>query len=117
MSALSRRSFLTGSTASSPTTAAASGSAGTAVTGMANFYHWRSEDKAVIDTLAAAFAEKYPGASITGQGEVWTTDNQACVAMVAVGTALAQTGTAWGNLARTNGSTCSPNRSASSRCG
>ena len=59
----------------------------------------------------------YLAASITGQGEVWTTDNQACVAMVAVGTALAQTGTAWGNLARTNGSTCSPNRSASSRCG
>jgi raffinose/stachyose/melibiose transport system substrate-binding protein len=82
MSALSRRSFLTGlglsgagvllaacggpgSTASSPTTAGASGSAGSAVTETANFYHWRSEDKAVIDTLAAGFAEKYPGASIT----------------------------------------------------
>ena len=82
MTALSRRSFLTGlglsgagvllaacggpgSSASPPTAAAASGSAGAAVTGTANFYHWRSEDKAVIDTLAAAFAVKYPGASIT----------------------------------------------------
>src|SRR5664279_4634686 len=82
MTALSRRSFLTGigpsgagvllaacggpgSTASSPTSAGARASAGAAITGTANFYHWRSEDKAVIDTLAASFAEKYPGASIT----------------------------------------------------
>jgi raffinose/stachyose/melibiose transport system substrate-binding protein len=35
------------------------------VTGAVNFYHWRSEDKAIIDTLAAGFAEQYPGASIT----------------------------------------------------
>ena len=27
------------------------------VTGTVNFYHWRSEDKAVLDELAASFAE------------------------------------------------------------
>ncbi|MET0866384.1 MAG: extracellular solute-binding protein, partial [Nakamurella sp.] len=82
-SGLSRRSFLTGiglsgaglllaacggpGSTAAPTSAAASGSAGgaAAVTGAVNFYHWRSEDKAIIDTLAASFAEQYPGASIT----------------------------------------------------
>ncbi len=78
---LSRRSFLAaagvsglgmvvaacggpGSTAS-PTTTAASGGAGGAVTGTVNFYHWRSEDKAVLDELAAGFAEQHPGAQVT----------------------------------------------------
>jgi raffinose/stachyose/melibiose transport system substrate-binding protein len=82
-SGVSRRSFLTGlglsgagvllaacggpGSTASPTSAASSGSASGAstVTGAVNFYHWRSEDKAIIDTLAASFAEQYPGASIT----------------------------------------------------
>ena len=82
-SGVTRRSFLTGvglsgaglllaacggpgSTASPTSAAAAASGSGTAnVTGTVNFYHWRSEDKAVLDTLAASFAEKYPGVSVT----------------------------------------------------
>lgn len=76
-----RRSFLTGlgvagagavltacggpgATAATSTSAAAGGGT-TAVTGVTNFYHWRSEDKAALDGLAASFAAKYPGASVT----------------------------------------------------
>ncbi len=82
-SGVTRRSFLTGvglsgaglllaacggpGSTASPTSAAAaaSGSGSANVTGTVNFYHWRSEDKAVLDTLAASFAEKYPGVSVT----------------------------------------------------
>jgi len=82
-SGVSRRSFLTGvglsgaglvlaacggpGSSANPTSAAtsAAGSGAASVTGAVNFYHWRSEDKAIIDTLAASFAEQYPGASIT----------------------------------------------------
>lgn len=34
------------------------------VTGTVNFYHWRSEDKAVLDELAASFAEQYDGVTL-----------------------------------------------------
>lgn len=53
-----------GSTAT-PTAATGSSSAGGQVTGTVNFYHWRSEDKAVLDELAAGFAAQYPGVSLT----------------------------------------------------
>jgi raffinose/stachyose/melibiose transport system substrate-binding protein len=82
LSGVSRRSFLTGlgatgagallaacggpgatATPSSSTSAAGTGAA--TVGGVTNFYHWRSEDRAAIDSLAAGFAARYPGASVT----------------------------------------------------
>jgi raffinose/stachyose/melibiose transport system substrate-binding protein len=79
---LSRRSFLTGvglsgaglalaacggpGSTASPTGTAAGGSGGAgAVTGTVNFYHWRSEDKAVLDKLAASFGEQNAGVTVT----------------------------------------------------
>lgn len=44
------------------------GSGGTAgsgeVSGEINFYHWRGEDREVIDQLIASFAEQYPDAAV-----------------------------------------------------
>ncbi|WP_205844033.1 ABC transporter substrate-binding protein [Nakamurella deserti] len=54
-----------GATATPSSSASTGGTGSGTVGGVTNFYHWRSEDRAALDSLAAGFAARYPGASVT----------------------------------------------------
>jgi raffinose/stachyose/melibiose transport system substrate-binding protein len=54
-----------GATATPSSSSSSAGGGPATVGGVTNFYHWRSEDRAALDSLAAGFAARYPGATVT----------------------------------------------------